>query len=89
MFLDEDDKPVTTLGNKRKVKCICEYRKQSFQCKRCASDLQTTQTSMAGGKKCSRTDGAEKKNEDESLPQVFVFFEDIAALLDSSLRWEY
>ena len=45
---------------------------------------------MAGSKKFSRTDDAEEReNEDGSLPNVFVIFEDIAALLDSSLSWEY
>ena len=45
---------------------------------------------MAGSKKFSRTDDAEEReNEDGSLPNVFVIFEDIATLLDSSLSWEY
>ena len=45
---------------------------------------------MAGSKTCSRTDDAEERqNEDGSLPNVFVIFEDITALLDSSLSREY
>jgi len=45
---------------------------------------------MAGSKKCSRTDDAEEReNEDGRLPNVFIIFEHIVALLDSRLSWEY
>ena len=66
------------------------YRKQVFQYKSCASKLETIHTDMAGSKTCSRTDDAEEReNEDGSLPNVSVIFEDITALLDSSLSREY
>ena len=66
------------------------YGKQSFQYKSCTSNLEKIHTDMAGSKKCSRTDDAEEReNEDASLPNVFVIFEDISSLLDSSLSWEY
>ena len=58
--------------------------------KSCTSNLETIHTDMAGSKKCSRTDDAEEReNEDGSLPNVFVIFEDIASLLDSGMSWEY
>ena len=45
---------------------------------------------MAASKKCSRTDDDEKRGDEGGrLPNVFVIFEDIAALLDSGLSWEY
>ena len=58
--------------------------------KSCTSNLETIHADMAASKKCSRTDDDEKRgNEDGRLPNVFVIFEDIAALLDSGLSWEY
>ena len=66
------------------------YGEQAFLYKSCTSNLETIHADMAGSKKCPRTDDAEEReNEDGRLPNVFIIFEDIVALLDSRLSWEY